>query len=1065
MDQIPQTFIDTIKALTHNDTNVIREAEAKFNTYKAQPDQLIGCLLFMMVNSTDLLLKEFSAVLVRPLLSPGDKNSLWEKISVSTQESVKVQLIELLKADISKTSRSKVVNIIASLSPTLISAGKWDLIPFLVEAAKSPVEQLRESAYLIVSKIVGEIAPIIKPHAVLFADLLKFGLNDNSVLVQTASLSAVSSFINIQEIDTTPFKPLLPLMITAITRAIEMNHEKNAQEAIVVFVIIAETKPNWFATNVDLVFRSFYDILISEMVEEETRHYALEFFMTLAQKRPSIFKKNPAYLDSIVNVLYKWTSEVDEIPLDKWNKSTEDGDDDNTNSSTAIDAFDRLASELPRQLTEITFSKYIPQLLKSQLWTERFSALMSIAMICEGAKKVISPNLQQVLQLIVPLVNDPVPRVRWCLFFCLGQMATDFGEELKKYYEDIFRVVGAGAGDQNPRVQGAVCLLLSTFLEDFEKKLIVPHINGLFTLIGSMLNSQYIYVAENALSAFSSIVECIDDDFKPYFDKFMAFLLDILQHKTTKPYRTLRGRAIEAISLIGLAVKKEVFAPHLHEIMKFISAQPPFESDDPQIDFFLRACTRFCQCLEKDFKPYVDYCMKPILNAIKADVEIVTTAYGDDYAEDSVADSSTIAVENKSLALSLLVIYTSVLGEELFAYVEPLTKELLSLIDYQFNEDIRANAVELIPYLFKVAEAHAKSSPNGVTEFNQKLFEIVIAKLSESVIAETLPEIISEKLKAIGEIVEMVGSKYMQPAQINGVFITIGKVLEVLDEYRNEAGYDEDEDDDDPSGNYEMQFIEDAYNSAAIAVGDVLISTKQNSVKHLQQTLLPDILERINDTDITSESVRSSMICIIDDLIEHGGNEAGQLYTHIIPPLIKLCFESKDAPVKHAAAFGLGAAAQYATQFFVPFIFDSLKAMHTCVYSPQQKATDEQRSASDNAISGIGRILAYCSQPLAPHMATVVPTWIACLPIEDDSESPIVVENLITVIKTNPSAITPNEYPNILKVFIIAQQKSYINADKVQDAKNIIISMKPYVDSVYAQLSGDDKKALELLCK
>ncbi|EFA84260.1 hypothetical protein PPL_03337 [Heterostelium album PN500] len=115
MDQIPQTFIDTIKALTHNDINVIREAEAKFNTYKAQPDQLIGCLLFMMVNSTDPLLKEFSAILVRPLLSPGDKNSLWEKISVSTQESVKVQLIELLKADISKTSRSKVVNIIASL--------------------------------------------------------------------------------------------------------------------------------------------------------------------------------------------------------------------------------------------------------------------------------------------------------------------------------------------------------------------------------------------------------------------------------------------------------------------------------------------------------------------------------------------------------------------------------------------------------------------------------------------------------------------------------------------------------------------------------------------------------------------------------------------------------------------------------------------------------------------------------------------------------------------------------------------------------------------------------------
>ncbi|GAM18967.1 hypothetical protein SAMD00019534_021420 [Acytostelium subglobosum LB1] len=1062
MEQIPQEFINTIMALSSPDTNTIRVAEEKFNSYKSQPDQLVSCLLFLLVNSTEPVLKEYSSVLIRPLITPTHKDTLWSKISSDLQNNIKIQLLRCLRSETSKSIRHKVVNIVSAIAPELISKNEWsELMGFLIEEAKSPNENMRESAYLIIGQMIGEIESIIKPHIGLFKGLIQQGLCDSSIIVQIAALRTISTFVNMSDVDKTQFQPLIPLMLATITKAIETNHENSAQDGIVVFIVIAESKPSWLAKETHTIMKAFFEIINSDMVEEETKHFVMEFFLAIAERRASIYKMNPAYLTSLVQIMYKWLSTREDISVESWNQLTNETDnsDDTSDADVAQDAFDRLSLAIPKNMLQAV-SGFLPSLIKSNFWGDRFAALMSITMFCEGCKHQLKNNLESMLNLILPLVNDPVPRVRWCLFFCLGQMATDFEQDIHAHYQILFQTVSMIVSDPNPRVQAVVCLFLSTFLEEFDKEKLTPHTNSLFGYLSPLMQSSHFSVAENALSAFSSIVECISEDFLPYYDSFMPFLTGILQNHTSKQSRTLRGRALEAISLIGLAVKKEKFANDLHQILTFMSSQPPFESDDPQIDFFLRACTRFCQCMEKDFKQYLGFCMKPILGAINANVEIVSTEYTDDYTEESISDNSAMTVENKSLALSMLVIYSTILNEELFEYIDTLYKEVVPLIDYEYNEDIRTNAVALMPCLLRISKAHFEkkmSAPNGAkVPFTSELFNNILSKLLVSLDTESVSEIIGEKLKVIGECIEVMGEKHLTDGQMRSIFQSIIKTLDSLDEMRIELEGDVDEEDDDPQINAEMQFLEDAYNFVAIAVGDIIITSKDSSVVHLQEILLANILARITG-DEDSDQVKSSMLCIMDDLIEYGAPNVGPLYAHIINPLLKSCHNS-DVSVKHAASYGLGMAASKAPQHFAPFVIGAIEALNMLV-SMTNARHEDNLEVTEGAVSSIGKIIRYCGAQLGDMLGKIIPLWCSHLPVQDESERKAVLDNMLELIKLNGSFFGQKEFVVALRVIIDAVQKEYLPDDKKDTVKQLLVGLQPL--GILNQVSQADIEVLQ----
>ena len=64
-------------------------------------------------------------------------------------------------------------------------------------------------------------------------------------------------------------------------------------------------------------------------------------------------------------------------------------------------------------------------------------------------------------------------------------------------------------------------------------------------------------VLEQIVTTTATVADTVEEHFVPYYDRFMPSLKYIMSNVTGKEYRLLRGKTIECISLIGLAVGQE----------------------------------------------------------------------------------------------------------------------------------------------------------------------------------------------------------------------------------------------------------------------------------------------------------------------------------------------------------------------------------------------------------------------------------------------------------------------------------------------------------------------------
>lgn len=71
-------------------------------------------------------------------------------------------------------------------------------------------------------------------------------------------------------------------------------------------------------------------------------------------------------------------------------------------------------------------------------------------------------------------------------------------------------------------------------------------------------------VLEQVVTSIASVADTAEEKFVPYYNLFMPSLKDIVENAVQKELRLLRGKTIECISLIGLAVGKEKVRQTIH---------------------------------------------------------------------------------------------------------------------------------------------------------------------------------------------------------------------------------------------------------------------------------------------------------------------------------------------------------------------------------------------------------------------------------------------------------------------------------------------------------------------
>lgn len=213
---------------------------------------------------------------------------------------------------------------------------------------------------------------------------------------------------------------------------------------------------------------------------------------------------------------------------------------------------DRLANKLGGQtLLPPTFN-WLPRMMSSTAWRDRHASLMAISAISEGCNEGMIGELDKVLELVLPSLRDPHPRVRWAACNALGQMSTDFaGTMQENYHQVVIPAIIPVLAAKEPRVQSHAAAALVNFCEEAEKEVLEPYLDNLLSHLLSLLESPKRFVQEQALSTIATVADSAEAAFSKYYDTLMPLLFNVLREEQSKEYRLLRAKAMECATLIG----------------------------------------------------------------------------------------------------------------------------------------------------------------------------------------------------------------------------------------------------------------------------------------------------------------------------------------------------------------------------------------------------------------------------------------------------------------------------------------------------------------------------------
>lgn len=281
-------------------------------------------------------------------------------------------------------------------------------------------------------------------------------------------------------------------------------------------------------------------------------------------------------------------------------------------------------------------------------------------------------------------------------------MSTDFGPKLQRLFhsEIVPRLIKGLDDAQNPKVVAHACAATINFCEKVERVTLEAYLPTTLPALFKTLQSTNKVVQEQAITAVAAIAGAAGMvplltkihshfpsfpnfhhssplpyplsflslslfhsglAFTPFYDNFMPILKEVMVKVTNKDLRMLRCKAIECISLIGVAVGKDrfsagtplfpifaclAFVPFVHvssssfayydyyftswylldaaQVMEVLAKiqTSNMDADDPQREFILQAWTRIASTLGKDFIPYLQYVMPPVFAAAQTDAGV-----------------------------------------------------------------------------------------------------------------------------------------------------------------------------------------------------------------------------------------------------------------------------------------------------------------------------------------------------------------------------------------------------------------------------------------------------------
>lgn len=1084
-------FYQLLDCLMSLDNNTRQQAETSYGTIPFD-HKLIYLVKSMRNGNISVATRTLALVMLRRLISTSVEEN-WSGLSDTIKTTLKAELLAAVQQEQENSIRKKITDVIAELARFLIDeegTNRWpEVLTFLFEMSSSPNVMLREASLNIFTSFPGIFGNQETHYMQVIHQLLTRSLADSSKTISYLAVKAITAFIKNHEKEMNiimGFKDCLPLILQNVKSSIEDNTDN--EELQKCLIEIAEIAPKYLKTVLDDVFEVCINVLVhNELVSR--KHLALEVLVTLAENASGMVRKNAAkYIPLIVPQILAMMVDLDDDP--EWSVQDEiEDEDEESNPITGESAMDRLAcalggkTMLPHILTNVN------SMLSHADWKYRYAGLMTLSSTAEGAHKQMETYLDQMVDGIIGFLKDPHPRVRYAACNCIGQMATDFAPTFqKKFHTKVIPGLLMILDDEaNPRVQAHGGAALVNFAEDSPKNILLSYLDSILNKLLEVLikkvhelaNHKRKLVLEQIVTTIAAVADTCEDKFEPFYEKFMPTLKFLFVNATTSELRLLRGKTIECISLIGLAVGKDKFLTDCQDVMEtLLRTQTNFENledEDPQISYMISSWARMCKILGKDFEKYLPVVMGPVLKtasfkpeiAVVDEDEVKEISDEEDWQFVTIGDQQsfgikTTGLEEKATACSMLVCYAKELKEGFASYTEEVTKLMVPLFKFYFHDGVRSAAAEAMPHLLECAQIRGQA-------YVLEMWSYISNDLIKAIDSEPEQEVLAELMRAFSKCVEFMGERALNEEQMQSVIKILNKNLTehfTKQEQRQQARRDEDYDDE----TEDILLDEDDFDALILSkISDIIHSLfkvyKTNFMTPFDQ-IAPHFVQLLNPSKPYTD--RQWSLCVWDDVLEYCGPDSIKYQEYFLKRLIEQIID-ETPEVRQAAAYGCGLMAVYGGPGYAQACASCIPLLMQVINDGESRSV-ENLQATENAISAVTKILKNNNTSVAVN--EILPTWFSWLPVYDDSEeTPFTYGYLCDQVESNNEIIlgvNNCNIPRIIQVIVDCFIRDGIDMDNLVAKRMINIckhvqSNEQMMQGCLSMLAPDQKECLQRL--
>ncbi|WPK26246.1 hypothetical protein PUMCH_003595 [Australozyma saopauloensis] len=1040
-----------LQGLMSPDNQIRSKAEKTLDQEWRSPEK-IGVFLAYLASTAaggaDDSVKAFSAVLFRrqAIRSPKEFNSISERTIGVLEEPVRHEIRTILLqgfvSDQSPQVRRKIADAVSEVAKEDASPkGTWpELVPAILQAAVNPNASFRESAFRILSTLpelieslfVAEILPVFNN-----------GFSDDDDEVRIAACTAfVAFFRELPKSIWQSLTPILPNLLNSLPRFLLNGQDEALANVLQSLIDLVELAPKMFKDMFPTIIDFCSTVAKNRDLASTTRLAALELLTTFSEVSPTMCKQTPSYTSTMVLITLSMLTEVSEDDDDaaEWNNDTNDEDYElEPEYDSARHSLDRVSLKLGGQYLAAPLFQYLPALIQLPNWRETFAALMALSSAAEGCADVLVTEIPKLLDMVMPTLEHPHPRVQYACCNVLGQISTDFADDIQRTAGDriVPALVSKLTNKSVPRVQAHGAAALVNFCEAATKEVLEPYLDDLLNNLVGLLLSPKRYVQEQALTTIATIADAAEKKFIKYHNTLLPMLMDFLRTDLGPENQMLTAKCVECATLIASAVGRDNLGPHCQELINIMGRLQETADDDGPVKPYLElGWSRICRIIGKDFVPYLPIVLPPLLTAAKAaqDISLLEEDEAQDFANNEEWDIislsgkliavHTASLDEKSSALDLLRIYATQLGGAFQPYVQEILQDIaLPALDFYLHDGVRGSAALSLGALLKCTIAVSSwNSPDALAVWN-----LICLRLTEAVTQDPVPELIVAYYTTIVECTNLLAPGSLTKDQmhqlavaiednLSGIYSRIKKREHDDDEYREEIDESEDE--------YTDEELLDEINKAITAI---FTNAKATFIEEYNSSLAELVSTFISDDIADIKLCGLSIIC---DVMEHCGSalDQGNFLTYIISN----CLTAPQASIRQASAYAIGMAAQNGENLYMKLCIEALMPLFKVATFPDARA-EENINSTENCVLAIAKICQSFGSSI-PNLDEVLKQWIILLPVLQDAEAASTTYAFLATLIDNKHPVLGGHEPKVVDAIIHAINEHAVTGSQAEHA-------------------------------